>query len=66
MTLFVGKTFWENLVYTKKVAVSASAAVAAIYLAVPAVGAAANTGEDSAGALEMRRPRVVSLSKGDF
>jgi iron complex outermembrane receptor protein len=52
MTLCVGKTFWENLVYTNKVAVSASAAVAALYLALPAVGTAANSGEDSAGALE--------------
>src|SRR3984893_19387657 len=49
MTLFAPDIFWEILVYTNKAAV---AAVAAIYLAMPAVGTAANADEDSAGALE--------------
>jgi hypothetical protein len=49
MTLFAPDIFREIRVYTNKAAV---AAVAAIYLVMPAVGTAANAAEDSAGALE--------------
>src|SRR3984893_12755960 len=52
MTLFIGNTFWEILVDINKAAVCSFAAVAAIYLALPGVGKAANAAEDSAGALE--------------